>query len=57
MARTFRRKQQRHEYRWVLRQFEPGLPYPGWIRIDAQTTAGRRAIALFHSDKTVTMNV
>jgi hypothetical protein len=56
MARTFRRRQQRHEYRWVLRRFEPGVPYPGWISIDARTAAGRRAIALFHSDKTVTMN-
>jgi hypothetical protein len=56
MARTFRRKRERHEYRWVLREIASDLPYPGWIRIGARWAAGRRAIALYHSDKTVTMN-
>jgi hypothetical protein len=43
-------------YLLYTRRFEPGVPYPGWISIDARTAAGRRAIALFHSDKTVTIN-
>jgi|GEM_PF-6540614 len=46
MARTFRRKRERREYRWVLREFVSEPPYPGWIRIDARSAAGRKAIAL-----------
>jgi hypothetical protein len=55
MARTFRRRRERHEYRWVLRECASGLPFPSWVRIDARSAAGRRAIALYHSDKTLSM--
>ncbi len=56
MARTFRRKRERHEYRWVLRDRESDLPY--WYRpqLDPRSTAGRQALARFHSDMTVTMS-
>ena len=43
MARTFRRKHERHEYRWLL----------GYRNPDSRE--GRKALAIFHSDKTVTM--
>ena len=56
MARTFRRKQQRHEYYWVLHDWESRLPYGRWVQIDPRSMAGRKAIARFHSDKTVTMS-
>lgn len=55
MARTFRRKQERHEYYWVLHDWESKLPYGQWVQLDLQSKAGRRAIARFHSDKTVTV--
>lgn len=55
MARTFRRKHAQHEYFWVLRT-------PVWLgssldyeRIDPRTKEGRKALARFHSDKSVTM--
>jgi hypothetical protein len=50
MSRTYRRRGQRHEYRWLLRDSR-------WINcvlvavfIDARSKQGRRAIARFHSD-------
>lgn len=55
MARTFRRKRERHEYRWVLRDQEFHLPYWHRVQLDPRSKAGRKAIARFHSDKTVTM--
>jgi hypothetical protein len=55
MARTFRRRRERHEYRWVLRTFESRLLHPNWVKIDPRSKLGRKAIALFHSDKIVTM--
>jgi hypothetical protein len=54
---TFRRKQQHHEYFWVLHDWGPRLPYGRWVQIDPRSRAGRKAIAGFHSDKTVTMGV
>ena len=39
MSRTYRRRGERHEYRWVLRN----------------SSEGRRAIARFHSDAEATM--
>lgn len=56
MARTFRRKRERHEYRWVLRDRISDLPF--WRRslLDPRSRAGRKAIARFHSDKLVTMS-
>jgi hypothetical protein len=55
MARTFRRRRERHEYRWVLRTFESRLLHPNWVKIDPRSKLGRKAITLFHSDKIVTM--
>lgn len=55
MSRTFRRKNQQHEYVWVLKDwnifFNGGLT----IRHSANSVAGRKAIAIFHSDAQVTM--
>lgn len=48
MSRTFRRTNQRHEYRWVLRDWGRAS-YPGSpALLDARSPAGRRAIAKFH---------
>ena len=55
MARTFRRKRERHEYYWVLHDWESRLPFGHWVQLDPRSKAGRKAIAHFHSDKTVTM--
>jgi hypothetical protein len=55
MARTFRRRRERHEYRWVLRAFDLQGLYPHRVQIDPRSKAGRKAIALYHSDKIVTM--
>jgi len=35
MARTFRRTQERHEYRWVLRHWKADLPRGAWIDLDS----------------------
>ena len=50
MSRTYRRRGERHEYRWVLREYE-------WIgdqlvrfQLDPRSKHGRKAIARFHSD-------
>ena len=55
MSRTYRRKSERHEYRWVLREwtFAPGY----LVRVDLHrhSPGGRRLIARFHSDAQVTM--
>ena len=55
MSRTYRRRGERHEYRWVLRDSR-------WINrvlvpvlIDARSKEGRRAIARFHSDAESTL--
>jgi len=55
MARTFRRKQEWHEYRWVRRDWKADLPRGAWIDLDPHSNAGRKAIARFHSDKVATM--
>jgi hypothetical protein len=55
MARTFRRKRERHEYYWVLHDWKSRLPYGHWVQLDPRSKAGRKAIAHFHSDKAVTM--
>ena len=55
MARTFRRKRERHEYYWVLHNWESRAPFGHWVPLDPQSKAGRKAIARFHSDKSVTM--
>ena len=55
MARTFRRKQERHEYHWVLRDWRSAVRHGAWEELDPDSKAGRKAIACFHSDKEVTM--
>jgi hypothetical protein len=55
MSRTFRRKRERHEYYWVLHDWEAKLPYGHWVQLDPKSRKGRKAIAHFHSDKMVTM--
>jgi len=55
MSRTYRRRGERHEYRWVLREwlFESDCLKP--FLIDRRSPEGRRAITRFHSDVEVTM--
>jgi len=55
MSRTYRRRGERHEYRWVLRElvFESGCL--SCLPIDRRSPEGRRAIARFHSDAEATM--
>ena len=50
MARTYRRRGQRHDYDWVLLDYRwvGGVLVP--FLIDARSKEGRRAIARFHSD-------
>lgn len=55
MSRTYRRKRQRHEYYWVLHDWDAPISYGHWIQLDPQSKAGRKAIARFHSDNEVTM--
>jgi hypothetical protein len=53
MSRTFRRRDARHEYVWVLRDWDGH-----WLasrKLDARSRAGRKAIAMFHADATGTM--
>lgn len=56
MSRTYRRRSARHEYPWVLRdwEFDPGCLRI--IEIDRRSPEGRRAIARFHSDAQSAMN-
>jgi hypothetical protein len=55
MSRTYRRRSERCEYRWVLREwtFASGTLVP--VALDRRSPEGRRAIARFHSDAEVTM--
>ena len=55
MARTFRRRRARHEYRWVLDDWHVGLPSWQSVQLDPRSKDGRRAIARFHSDRTITL--
>ena len=55
MSRTLRRKNQQHDYDWVLidwRSRIPGVQYP---RHDSRSALGQKAIARYHSDSTITM--
>lgn len=56
MSRTYRRRGQRFEYRWVLRDHSAATP-TSWARVqlDSRSKEGRRAIARFHSDAEFTM--
>jgi hypothetical protein len=55
MSRTYRRRGQRHEYRWVLRDWK----WKNFVLIpallEARSEEGRRAIARFHSDAESTL--
>ena len=55
MSRTYRRRGERHEYRWVLREWivESGHVTP--VVLDRNSPEARRAIARFHSDAQATM--
>ncbi|QWD62384.1 hypothetical protein [Polynucleobacter sp. MWH-UH25E] len=55
MSRTIRRKHQRYEYVWVLKDWELFFSGRPNVRHDQHSPAGRKAIAIFHSDKEVTM--
>ena len=55
MAHTFRRKRERHEYYWVLHDWEFRVSRGHWVQLDPRSKAGRKALARFHSDKIVTM--
>ena len=55
MARTFRRKKARYEYRWVLYNWTTPYFAGPPVQIDPRTTAGRKALARFHSDKSVSL--
>lgn len=56
MARTFRRKAERYDYDWVLHDRESDLPHWYRVLLDPRSKDGRKAIARFHSDKSVTMS-
>lgn len=53
MSRTFRRRNARYEYAWVLRDWDSR--WPASRKLDARSRAGREAIAKFHADATETM--
>ena len=55
MSRTYRRRGERYECRWVLREWavEPGRLTP--VMLDRRSPEGRRALARFHSDVEATM--
>jgi len=55
MSRTYRRRGERHEYRWVLRDRSGDTPWWARALLDSNSKEGRRAIARFHSDAEVTM--
>ena len=50
MSRTYRRRGQRHEYRWVLRDWKRKNFVLIPVLLEARSEEGRRAIARFHSD-------
>ena len=55
MSRTFRRKRERHEYYWVLLDWDFNFPFGHRVLLDPHSKAGRKAIACFHSENDVTM--
>jgi len=54
MSRTYRRRGERQEYRWVLREWTFESGHLQRIAVDRNSAEGRRAIARFHSDAQVT---
>lgn len=55
MSRTYRRRGQTHEYRWVLRDRSDATPWWAHALLDLHSKEGRHAIARFHSDAEFTM--
>jgi hypothetical protein len=56
MSRTYRRRGERHEYRWVLCDRSAAtMAHAAPVLLDRHSREGRRAIARFHSDAEVTM--
>ena len=55
MSRTFRRKNQKHEYIWVLKDWDTFFKGMRAVHYSPNSPAGRKAIAVFHSDAQVTM--
>jgi len=55
MSRTYRRRRQRYEYRWVLRDWEADVPFGTAVLLDLHSPEGRRAVARFHSDSEITL--
>ena len=53
MARTFRRRGCNYDYAWVLRDWSAFGNLP--TRLDPQSREGRRALARYHSDATITL--
>ena len=56
MSRTFRRKNQEHEYQWVLRDWDLFHSSCRSICHDVHSQADRKVIAVFHSDAQRTMS-
>lgn len=50
MSRTFRRKNQQHEYVWVLKDWDTFFKGERTVQYSPKSPAGRKAIAIFHSD-------
>lgn len=55
MSRTYRRKNQQHEYAWVLKDWKTFFSSGSTICHSPKSVADRKAIAIFHSDTQVTM--
>lgn len=55
MSRTYRRKNQQHDYEWVLIDWQSRIPGIRSPRHDPQSGLGRKAIAHYHSDSQMTM--
>lgn len=55
MSRTFRRKNQQHDYEWVLIDWKSRTPGVRSPRHDPRSMLGRKAIAHYHSDSQMTM--
>ncbi|CAM3791427.1 hypothetical protein [Polynucleobacter antarcticus] len=55
MSRTKRRKNQFHEYDWVLKNWQYFALGGQYSRHEPKSRLAKKAIALFHSDKEVTM--
>lgn len=55
MSRTYRRRGERHDYDWVLRDSCWANGTLVTFRIDSRSKEGRRAIARFHSDACETL--